>query len=134
MQQAEVDGRLTYSLPLFNACMLNCAAADPDGNVYCRGQSMISDAKEQALAVKRNGGTVYVTVGLLVPKGCAAARRRRAAVPPPRALIPPPLTLPQLPRVRPAGGAARTATPALTRPTTSHAGTPTSSCRQIRST
>ena len=73
--RAEVDGRLTYSLPLFNACMLNCAAADPDGNVYCRGQSMISDAKEQALAVKRNGGTVYVTVGLLVPKGCAAVRR-----------------------------------------------------------
>ena len=73
--RAEVDGRLTYSLPLFNACMLNCAAADPDGDVYCRGQSMISDAMEQALAVKRNGGTVYVTVGLLVPKGCAAVRR-----------------------------------------------------------
>ena len=77
--RAEVDGRLTYSLPLFNACMLNCAAADPDGNVYCRGQSMISDAMEQALAVKRNGGTVYVTVGLLVPKGCAAVRRPPSA-------------------------------------------------------
>ena len=97
--RAEVDGRLTYSLPLFNACMLNCAAADPDGNVYCRGQSMISDAKEQALAVKRNGGTVYVTVGLLVPK--RVRRRPPPTVPPPRASIPPPLTLPQLPRVRP---------------------------------
>ena len=60
-------------------------------------------------------------------------RRPPPAVPPPRALIPPPLTLPQLPRVRP-GGAARTATPSLTPPTTSHTGTPTSSCPPIRST
>ena len=41
-----------------SACMLNCAAADAEGNVYSRGQSMVSDAKEMAEAVKRNGGKV----------------------------------------------------------------------------
>lgn len=65
----EKDGRLTFSLPRFSCALLQGAAADAEGNVYRTGMGMVSDVVEVASGVRRNGGRVIVTVGLLVPKG-----------------------------------------------------------------
>lgn len=63
------DDKLTFSLPPLTCAALNAAAADNLGNIYKRGMAMVSDGVEVARAVKRNGGRVIVTVGLLVPVG-----------------------------------------------------------------
>lgn len=60
---------LRYSLPTLTVACLCAAACDRGGNVYSGRMSMVSDVVELARAVRRSGGTVVVTVGLLVPAG-----------------------------------------------------------------
>jgi len=61
--------RIRYRLPLIDVALINAPAADAQGNVYMKHTAMIAEAREIAVAARRNGGRVLVTVGKLVEKG-----------------------------------------------------------------
>ncbi len=63
------DGRLKYSLPPVDTAVFSAPAADPAGNIYFKGASVIGDSFNIAKAAKRNGGRTLVNVGRMVEEG-----------------------------------------------------------------
>ncbi len=63
------DGKLKYTMPLLDTAMFNAPAADPKGNIYFKGSSVIGDAKNIAMAAKKNNGRTLVNVGRMVEEG-----------------------------------------------------------------
>lgn len=69
-QWATKEGdQIRYRLPLIDVALINAPAADPQGNIYMKDTSMLAESREIAVAARRNGGKVIVTVGKLVEEG-----------------------------------------------------------------
>ncbi len=62
------DDGLCYSLPKIDVAIFNAPAADDEGNIYFDECTTMCDAKEAAIAAKRNSGRVIVNVGRIVDK------------------------------------------------------------------
>ena len=66
---SRVDGdHLRYRLPKITVALMNAPYADAEGNVYFKHASVITENLESAMAAKRNGGKVLVTVTDIIPK------------------------------------------------------------------
>lgn len=63
------DGKLKYTMPPLDTAVFNAPAADPKGNIYFKGSSVIGDAINIAKAAKYNGGRTLVNVGRMVEEG-----------------------------------------------------------------
>ena len=63
------DGRLKYSLPLIDTAVFSAPAADPKGNIYFKGASVLGESESIAKAAKYNGGRTLVNVGRMVEEG-----------------------------------------------------------------
>ena len=63
-----VAGGLQVTLPRIDTALLSVPYADHEGNLYARDASVLTEAREGALAARRNGGLVIATVCDLVPK------------------------------------------------------------------
>ncbi len=63
--------KLTYRLPLIDVAVFNAPYADREGNIYYRDAAVITENTESALAAKKNGGQVFVSVGRIIEKSPA---------------------------------------------------------------
>ena len=59
---------LRYTMPKIDVAVFTTPAADAEGNLYIRNASMITEARDSALAARRNGGLVLAAVAGIVPK------------------------------------------------------------------
>jgi len=62
------EDKLRYHLPKINVAIFNVPAADPQGNLYIENCATFCEAREAALAAKKNGGKVIANVGILRDK------------------------------------------------------------------
>lgn len=60
--------QLKFTLPKLDIVMFNAPAADEKGNIYIDNCTTICEAKEAAIAVKKQGGKVIVNVGRVIPQ------------------------------------------------------------------
>ncbi|MDA8138199.1 MAG: hypothetical protein M0036_06030 [Desulfobacteraceae bacterium] len=60
--------RLRYHLPKLEVAFFIAPAADAEGNIYIRNCALYTESHEAALAVKRNGGKVLVSVAEVIEK------------------------------------------------------------------
>lgn len=62
------EGGLQVTLPRIDTALIAVPYADREGNLYARDASVLTEAREGALAARRHGGTVIATVCGIVPK------------------------------------------------------------------
>jgi len=60
--------QLRITLPRIDRAILGVPSADAEGNLYARGASVLTEAREGALAARRNGGLAIAIVSGIVPK------------------------------------------------------------------
>lgn len=64
--------RLRYRLPRVDLALFAMPWADRDGNLYATGAAVVTEAREAALAARRNGGKVIACVAGVVERDDAA--------------------------------------------------------------
>jgi propionate CoA-transferase len=65
----EVEGDLLrYRLPLIDVAMFTAPYADVEGNIYVENIATLTESRESALAARKNGGRVLVSVSEIKPK------------------------------------------------------------------
>ncbi len=66
---AEPEGdNLRYRMPKIQNAIFTAPAADEEGNLYLYNASMFTEARESAYAARANGGKVFASVAMIVPK------------------------------------------------------------------
>jgi propionate CoA-transferase len=60
--------KLRYRMPQVDIAIFVAPYADEEGNIYKTHTATMTESYESALATKKNGGTVIVSVGQIVPK------------------------------------------------------------------
>ncbi len=60
--------KLVYRLPKIDVAVFSAPYADKEGNIYYKDAAVITENSESALAAKKNGGKVFVSVGKIIEK------------------------------------------------------------------
>ena len=65
---AAAGDRLRYTMPRIDVAVFTTPAADAEGNLYIANTTMVTEARDSALAARKNGGLVQAAVAGIVPK------------------------------------------------------------------